>query len=82
MIIHQHFAFFAIEGKTEDFARTETQKTRFLIFRIRINLATMSQLKEQAVFASHQRIVARLHSFKTLIGIKYGLLSIRTLRAI
>ena len=53
MIIHQHFAFLAIEGKTENFARTETQKTRFLIFRIRINLATMSQLKEQAVFASH-----------------------------
>lgn len=70
IIIHQHFAFLAIEGKAENFTRTKAQKTGLLIWSIRIYLAAMPEFKQQAVLAGHQMIVLRLHSFKMLIGIK------------
>ena len=68
--IYHHLAVLAVERQAKQLARTQAQVTRLLVFRIRIRLAAMPQLKEQAVFARHQRIVSRLHLFSTLIGIK------------
>ena len=79
--VYEHLAVCAIKSKAECLSCTETQKAWFLVFWIRIDLAAMPQLKEQAVSACHQRIVIRLHSFNIRIGIKYGLLSIVTSRA-
>ena len=51
-----HFAATTVEAEREKLAGAETQITRLLVGGIRIRLAAMSQLKEQAVAASHQVI--------------------------
>ena len=51
--VDEHLAVFAVKSYAECLTRPQTQKTRLLIFMIRIDLAAMPQLKEQAVSAGH-----------------------------
>ena len=69
-LFHGHLAVFAVKMEFQHLSCFEAQITRFLIFRIRIGLPAMPQFEQEAVAASHQMIVFRLHSFKMLMGIK------------
>jgi len=79
--INAHLALFAIEMQPYRLTCPQTQVTRLFVRCERVRLTAVTQLKQQAVPTNHQR-VARLHSFKTLIGIKYGFESTVTSRAI
>ena len=68
--VNGHLAVLAVKMECQHLTGTQTQVPRFLVLRIRIRLAAVPEFKQQAVFASHQMIVFRLHSFKMLMGIK------------
>ena len=69
-LFYGHLASAAIEMEGQHLTGAQAQVARLLIGRIRIEFAAVPEFEEQAIAASHQMIVCRLHSFRVLIGIK------------